>query len=61
MRAQKNIRTMKKGVNKIEHQEEIWYKMVQNCQMAEFSEKLGQLSVQLSLEPNGIETNLLIL
>ncbi len=36
---------MKKGVNKIENQGEIyiWYIMKQNCQMTDFGEKLGQL------------------
>ncbi len=41
---------MKKGVNKIEKQREIWYQMLKNCWMADFSEKLGQFQVQLSLE-----------
>ncbi len=32
----------KKGVNKIENQEGNWYKMIQNCQMTDFGEILGQ-------------------
>ncbi len=43
MRGQKDLRTMKKGDNKIKNQEGIFCKMLQNCQMADFSETLGQL------------------
>ncbi len=43
MNGQKDLRTMKKGVNKIENQGEIWYKMILNCQMTDLGEKLGQL------------------
>ncbi len=41
----KRSKKMKKGVNKIENQGEIyiWYIMKQNCQMTDFGEKLGQL------------------
>ncbi len=51
---------MNKWVNKIENQHdqgEILYKIIQNCQMTYFGEKLGQLLVQLFLELNWIETN----
>ncbi len=34
---------MKKGVIKIENQGNIGYEMLQNCQMTDFGEKLGQL------------------
>ncbi len=37
------IKTMKKGVNKIENQEENWYIMLQNGQMTDSGEKLDQL------------------
>ncbi len=50
MRGQKDLRTMKKGVNKIKNQGENWYKMLQNCQMTDFGETL-------SVELNMIETN----
>ncbi len=33
---------MKKGVNKIENQGEIYYKVIQNCQTADFGEKFDQ-------------------
>ncbi len=52
-RGQKDLRTVKKGVNKIEN----WYKMLQNGQMTDFCEKLDQLKFKLSLELNVIETN----
>ncbi len=29
---------MKTGINKFENQGEIWYKMLQNCQMTDFGE-----------------------
>ncbi len=43
MRDQKDLNTMKKGVNKIKNQGENWYKMIKNCKMRDFGEKLGQL------------------
>ncbi len=40
MRGQKDLRTVKKrGVNKIENQGENWYKMFQNGQITNYSEK----------------------
>ncbi len=42
MRGQKDLRTVKKGVNKIENQGENWCKMLQNDQMTDFCEKLEQ-------------------
>ncbi len=39
VRGQKYLRTVKKGVNKIENQGEHWYKMFQNGQMTDFCEK----------------------
>ncbi len=48
---------MKKMVNKIENQEEIWGKMLQNCQMTNICEKLGHAWFQLSLELYGLETS----
>ncbi len=41
MKGQKDLITIKKRVNKIENQGEIWYKMIKNCQMTDFGEKLG--------------------
>ncbi len=32
-----------KGVNKIENHEEIWYKIIQNCKITNYGEKLEQL------------------
>ncbi len=43
MRGQKDLRTIKKGVNKIENQGKNLYKMLQNGQMTDFYEKLDQL------------------
>ncbi len=34
---------MQNGVNKIENQGKISYKMIVNCQMTDFGEDLGQL------------------
>ncbi len=34
---------MKKEVNKIENQGEIWCQILHNCQMTDVCEKLGQL------------------
>ncbi len=48
---------MKKGVSKIENQAEIWNKIIRNCQITDFCEKLGQLLGQLSLKLNGLETD----
>ncbi len=42
MRGQKDLRTMKKGVKKIEKQGEIWYKMFQTCQMTDLVKKVHQ-------------------
>ncbi len=39
MRGQKDLRTVKKGVNKIENQRENWYKMFQNGKMTDFCVK----------------------
>ncbi len=39
MRGPKGLRTVKKGVNKIENKGESWYKMFQNGQMTDFCEK----------------------
>ncbi len=39
MRGQKDLRTVKKGVNKIENQGENWYKMFQNGPVTDFCEK----------------------
>ncbi len=36
IKGQKDLITMKKGVNKIENQGENWYKLLQKCQMADF-------------------------
>ncbi len=36
MRGQKDLGTVKKGVNKIENQGENWYKMFQNGQITDF-------------------------
>ncbi len=33
---------MKKGVNKIKNQGEIWYKMIKNCPMTDYGETLVQ-------------------
>ncbi len=57
MRTQTDLRTMKKGVNKIKNQEEMGYKIIQNCKITDFGDKLGQRLVQLSLELNVIETS----
>ncbi len=43
MRGQKDLRTVKKGVNKIVNQGENWYKMLQNGQMTDLCETLDQL------------------
>ncbi len=43
MRGQKDLRTVKRWVNKIEIQGENWYKMVQNGQMTDLCEKIDQL------------------
>ncbi len=43
MRGQKDLRTVKKGVNKTEYQGENCYKMLQNGQMTDFGEKLDQI------------------
>ncbi len=43
MRGQKDLRTMKNGVNRIENQGEYLYKLLQNSQMTDFGEKLDQL------------------
>ncbi len=43
IRGHTDLRTMKKGPSKIENQSEIWYNMIQNCQMTAFGEQLGQL------------------
>ncbi len=40
---QKYLRTVSKGINKIENQGENWQKMLQNGQMTDFCEKLDQL------------------
>ncbi len=50
-----------KMVNKIENQREIWYKIIENCQMTDFCEKIDQLYVQLFLELNGIWDEALLL
>ncbi len=50
MRGQKDLRTMKKGVNYIKNQGAYLYKMFQNCQIVQFE-------IQLSMTLNGIETN----
>ncbi len=42
MRGQKDLITMKTGVNKIENQGENWYKLHQKCQMTDFCEKIDQ-------------------
>ncbi len=39
MRGQKDLRNVKKGVNKIENQGENWYKMFKNGQMTDICEK----------------------
>ncbi len=39
MRGQKDLRTVKKGVNKMENQGENWYKMFQNGQITDLCEK----------------------
>ncbi len=39
---QKDLRIMKKGVNRIDNQGENWYKMLQNGQMKDFGEKVDQ-------------------
>ncbi len=54
MRGQKDLITMKKGVNKIENQGKHWYKL---RQMTDLCEKIYQLYVKLSLEVIVIETN----
>ncbi len=43
MRGQKDLRTMKKEVNKVENHRENLYKMFQNGQMTDFGEILDQL------------------
>ncbi len=43
MRSKKDVRTTIKEINKIVNQAAIWDKMIENCQMADFGEKLGQL------------------
>ncbi len=47
MRDQKDLRTVKKGVNKIENQGEYWYKMFQNYQMTDFCKKIRQIAAQI--------------
>ncbi len=42
MRGQKDLITMKKGVNKIENQEEELYKLLQKSQITVFCEKIDQ-------------------
>ncbi len=39
----KRSKNNEKGVNKIENEGDIWYKMLQTCQMSDFSEQIGQL------------------
>ncbi len=56
MRGQKDLRSMKKGVNWIEHQGENWCKILQNCEMTDYYEKIYQLQAQISLEQNMMET-----
>ncbi len=41
MRGQKDLRTMKKGVSKIENKEEMFYKIIQNCQMRDLVKLLA--------------------
>ncbi len=48
MRGQKDLITMKKGVNKIENEGEKWYKFLQKCQMTDFCEKYTTLSQIIS-------------
>ncbi len=43
MRGQKDLRTFKKGVNKIKDEGENWYIMLQNGQMTNFVKKIYQL------------------
>ncbi len=43
MRAQKDLKTRKNGVNKIENQGEFFFKMLQNGQITDFGEKIDQL------------------
>ncbi len=42
IRGQKDLITMKKGVNKIENQGENWYKLLQKFQMTDVCEKIDQ-------------------
>ncbi len=46
MRGQKDLKTIKTGVNKIKNQREDWYEMFQNGQMTDFDQQnrptLGQ-------------------
>ncbi len=39
----KRSESNEKGTNKITNRGEIWYKMIQNCQMRDFGETLGKL------------------
>ncbi len=39
----KDLRPIKKGLNKIENEGEIWYTIIKNRQMTEFGETLGKL------------------
>ncbi len=45
MRCQKDLRTVKKGVNRIENQEENWCQIHQNCQMRYFVENFTTLII----------------
>ncbi len=56
LRSQKDLRSMKKGVNWIENQGENWHKMLENGKIIHFSEFFYQLYIQLSLALNVIET-----
>ncbi len=57
IRGQRDLRTINKGVNKIENQGNNWYKVFGNGQMTDFAENFYQHTVKLSLELNMIETN----
>ncbi len=43
MRGQKDLRTVKRGTNKIENQGKNWYKFIQNGQRTDFCETLDEL------------------
>ncbi len=55
VRDQKDLRRMKKGVDNIENQGEIWYKMLQNGRLTDFGEilpTLGQIISETKCDRN---------